>query len=87
MAITSSSYCSHRVWSRQDQSGASRDEGCCFLDRFLLFHGVIPGANLPVEVFAPAARLLILLPAALWITSITDGRAGVAALAMSRRIR
>ena len=46
----------------------------------LAFHGVIPGANLPVEVFALAATLLILLPTALWVTSITDGRAGVRAL-------
>jgi membrane protease YdiL (CAAX protease family) len=46
----------------------------------LAFHGVIPGANLPVEVFALASTLLILLPTALWVTSITDGRAGVRAL-------
>jgi uncharacterized protein len=46
----------------------------------LAFHGVIPGANLPVEVFALAATLLILLPTALWVTSITDGRAGLRAL-------
>ena len=46
----------------------------------LAFHGVIPGANLPVEVFALGSTLLILLPTALWITSITDGRAGVRAL-------
>jgi uncharacterized protein len=46
----------------------------------LAFYGVIPDANLPVEVFALASTLLILLPAALWITSITDGRAGVRAL-------
>jgi len=39
----------------------------------LAFHGVIPGANLPVEVFALASTLLILLPTALWVTSITDG--------------
>jgi hypothetical protein len=45
----------------------------------LAFHGVCPGANLPVEVFALASTLLIMLPAALWITSITDGRAGVRA--------
>jgi hypothetical protein len=38
----------------------------------LAFDGVIPGANLPVEVFALAATLLILLPTALWVTSITD---------------
>ena len=43
----------------------------------LAFYGVIPGANLPVEVFALASTLLILLPTALWVTSITDGRAGV----------
>jgi membrane protease YdiL (CAAX protease family) len=46
----------------------------------LAFHGVVPGAELPVEVFALAATLLILLPTALWVTSITDGRAGVQAL-------
>jgi uncharacterized protein len=46
----------------------------------LAFHGVIPGANLPVEAFALGSTLLILLPTALWVTSITDGRAGVRAL-------
>ena len=46
----------------------------------LAFHGVIPGANLPVEVFALASTLLILLPMALWVTSITDGRAGMRVL-------
>jgi hypothetical protein len=46
----------------------------------LAFHGVIPGANLPVEVFALASTLLILLPTALWVTSITDGRPGMRAL-------
>jgi membrane protease YdiL (CAAX protease family) len=46
----------------------------------LAFYGVIPGANLPVEVFALASTLLIMLPAALWITWITDGRAGMRAL-------
>jgi membrane protease YdiL (CAAX protease family) len=46
----------------------------------LAFRGVIPGANLPVEVFALTSTLLILLPTALWVTSITDGRAGVRAL-------
>jgi uncharacterized protein len=46
----------------------------------LAFHGVIPGANLPVEVFALASTLLIMLPTALWVTWITDGRAGVRAL-------
>jgi hypothetical protein len=46
----------------------------------LAFHGVIPGASLPVEIFALASTLLILLPMALWVTSITDGRPGVRAL-------
>jgi len=46
----------------------------------LAFHGVIPGANLPVEVFALVSTLLILLPMALWVTSITDGRPGLRAL-------
>src|SRR5215213_10731684 len=46
----------------------------------LAFHGVIRGANLPVEVFALASTLLIMLPTALWVTWITEGRAGVRAL-------
>jgi membrane protease YdiL (CAAX protease family) len=46
----------------------------------LAFYGVIPGANLPVVVFALASTLLIMLPAALWVTWITDGRGGVRAL-------
>ena len=46
----------------------------------LAFYGVIPGANLPVEVFALASTLLIMLPTALWVTSITDGRGGVRSL-------
>jgi uncharacterized protein len=37
-------------------------------------------ANLPVEVFALASTLLVLLPTAFWVTSITDGRPGVRAL-------
>jgi CAAX protease family protein len=46
----------------------------------LAFYRVIPGANLPVEIFALAATLLGLLPAALWVTWVTDGRAGLRAL-------
>jgi membrane protease YdiL (CAAX protease family) len=46
----------------------------------LAFHHVIPGADLPVEIFALAATLLVLLPAALWVTWVTDGRAGVRGL-------
>ena len=51
----------------------------------LAFYGVIPGAGLPIEIFALAATLLALLPAA-WVTSITDGRAGVRAL-LQRAVR
>lgn len=36
--------------------------------------------GLPMEPFALATTLLVLLPAALWITSVTEGRAGVRAL-------
>lgn len=46
----------------------------------LAFYHVIPGADLPVEVFALASTLLVLLPTALWVTWITDRRAGVRAL-------
>jgi membrane protease YdiL (CAAX protease family) len=46
----------------------------------LAFYGVMPGADLPIEVFALASTLLVMLPAAIWVTSITDGRAGVRAL-------
>jgi uncharacterized protein len=46
----------------------------------LAFHGIIPGANLPVEIFALASTLLIMLPTALWVSWITDGRAGLRAL-------
>jgi membrane protease YdiL (CAAX protease family) len=46
----------------------------------LASNGVIPGANLPVEVFALGSTLLILLPTALWVTLITDGLTGVRAL-------
>jgi hypothetical protein len=45
----------------------------------LASHGVIP---VPIcgGGFALASTLLILLPTALWVTSITDGRTGVHAL-------
>src|SRR5215210_3599037 len=46
----------------------------------LAFYRVIPGANLPIEIFALAATLLGLLPAALWVTWVTDGRTGLRAL-------
>jgi uncharacterized protein len=47
---------------------------------------VIPGAGLPIEVFALAATFLVILPAALWVTAMTDGRAGVRAL-LARALR
>jgi uncharacterized protein len=46
----------------------------------LAYHGMIPGGELPVELFALAVTLLVMLPAALWVTSVTDGRDGVRAL-------
>jgi membrane protease YdiL (CAAX protease family) len=46
----------------------------------LAFHGVIPGADLPIELFALGSTLLVLLPLALWVTAVTDGRRGVRAL-------
>jgi hypothetical protein len=51
-----------------------------FVIPVLAFHGIIPSASLPVAVFALGSTLLILLPTALWVTSITDGRAGLRAL-------
>lgn len=52
----------------------------------LTFHGVIPGGELPIEFFALGVTLLVMLPAALWVTSVTEGRGGVRAL-MSRAVR
>jgi membrane protease YdiL (CAAX protease family) len=52
----------------------------------LASHHVIPGAGLPVEVFALAVTLLVMLPAALWVTAVTEGRAGVRAL-LRRAVR
>jgi membrane protease YdiL (CAAX protease family) len=46
----------------------------------LAHNGLIPGGDLPEEPFALAFTLLVLLPAALWVTAATDGRAGVRAL-------
>jgi membrane protease YdiL (CAAX protease family) len=46
----------------------------------LASHHVIPGAGLPVEVFALAVTLLVMLPAALWVTVVVEGRAGVRGL-------
>jgi membrane protease YdiL (CAAX protease family) len=46
----------------------------------LAHNGLIPGGELPDEPFALAFTLLVLLPAALWVTAATDGRAGVRTL-------
>src|SRR3954466_8717304 len=43
----------------------------------LASHGMIPGGKLPIEVFALGVTLLVMLPAALWVTSVTEGRRGV----------
>jgi uncharacterized protein len=46
----------------------------------LTAHGVLPGGALPEEPFTLALTLLVMLPAALWVTSVVEGRAGVATL-------
>jgi uncharacterized protein len=46
----------------------------------LAFHGVIPGGKLPVEMFALALTVLVMLPTAVWVVSVTEGRRGVRAL-------
>ncbi len=52
----------------------------------LAHHGVIPGGGLPGEIFALAATVLVLLPAAAWVVSASEGRAAVRAL-FSRTFR
>jgi membrane protease YdiL (CAAX protease family) len=52
----------------------------------LASHHIIPGAGLPVEVFALTVTLLVMLPGALWVTAVTEGRPGVRAL-MGRAFR
>ncbi|MGY1814749.1 CPBP family intramembrane glutamic endopeptidase [Blastococcus sp. SYSU D00820] len=46
----------------------------------LTAHGVLPGGPLPAEPFVLATLLLVMLPAALGVTAVVDGRAGVRAL-------
>ena len=46
----------------------------------LTTHGVLPGGPLPQEPFALGTTLLVMLPAALWVTSVADGRPAVRAL-------
>ncbi|MGY1636767.1 CPBP family intramembrane glutamic endopeptidase [Geodermatophilus sp. SYSU D00742] len=43
----------------------------------LTYHGLLPGGQLPVEVFALALTVLVMLPAAVWVVSVAEGRAGV----------
>ena len=43
----------------------------------LASRGVLPGGRLPVEPFALAVTLLVMLPAALRVTWVVDGRRGV----------
>ena len=40
-------------------------------------HGLIPGGELPVEIFALAVTLFVMLPAALWVTAASEGRSAV----------
>ena len=46
----------------------------------LAHHGVLPGGELPLEMFALALTVLVMLPAAVWVVSVTEGRHGVRAL-------
>ncbi|MGY1820580.1 CPBP family glutamic-type intramembrane protease [Geodermatophilus sp. SYSU D00079] len=46
----------------------------------LTAHGVLPGGALPQEPFTLALTLVVMLPAALWVTAVTEGRAAVRAL-------
>lgn len=52
----------------------------------LAFHGLIPGGELPGELFALALTVLVMLPTAAWVTSVVDGHGGVRAL-FSRTFR
>jgi uncharacterized protein len=49
-------------------------------------HGVLPGGPLPQEPFALGTTLLVMLPAALWVTAVADGRPAVRAL-LRRAVR
>lgn len=52
----------------------------------LAHYDVLPGKDVPIEVYALTTTLLVLLPSALWVTSVVDGRAGVRAL-LGRALR
>lgn len=42
----------------------------------LAAHDVLPGGELPVPLFALAVTLLVMLPAAFWLTVLTEGTVG-----------
>jgi CAAX protease family protein len=52
----------------------------------LAARGVISLGGLPPEIFVLVVNLGVMLPAALWVTSVVDGRAGVRAL-LARAVR
>jgi membrane protease YdiL (CAAX protease family) len=52
----------------------------------LAARGLISLGGLPPEIFVLFVNLGVMLPAAIWVTSVVDGRAGVAAL-MRRAVR
>jgi membrane protease YdiL (CAAX protease family) len=52
----------------------------------LAHYGMLPGEDVPIEVYALVTTLFVMLPAALWVTSVVDGRPGVRAL-LSRTFR
>jgi membrane protease YdiL (CAAX protease family) len=52
----------------------------------LTAHGVLPGGPLPQEPFALGTTLLVMLPAALWVTAVADGPGAVRAL-LRRAVR
>ena len=43
----------------------------------LAYHGLLPGGQLRGEFFALALTVLVMLPAAVWVVSVAEGRAGV----------
>ncbi|MGY1636768.1 lysostaphin resistance A-like protein [Geodermatophilus sp. SYSU D00742] len=52
----------------------------------LTAHGVLPGGPLPQEPFALGTTLVVMLPAALWVTAVADGSGAVRAL-LRRAVR
>jgi membrane protease YdiL (CAAX protease family) len=52
----------------------------------LTAHGVVPGGPLPQEPFALGTTLLVMLPAALWVTAVADGHPAVRVL-LRRAVR